>query len=94
MHTLFLGNLPFSITEDSLRELFRRTRVDVISVEVCRGGIAFAHCPDQNSADRAIEVLNGKSIFGFPLSSEMKRYVFRISILGRSDSGRTVDASA
>jgi len=60
MSKLYIGNLSSDVTENSLRQLFFENNVTCGTVLVKRGGYAFVDCPDQNSADRAIDKLNGK----------------------------------
>lgn len=63
MSKLYVGNLPSDVTESSLRQLFADHNISCGAILVKRGGYAFVDCPDQNSADRAIDKLNGKFIF-------------------------------
>lgn len=66
---LYVGNLPYSTTDDDLRELF--AAFNVISAEVIRDrdsgrskGFGFAEVKDAESAKAAIEALNGKDFGG------------------------------
>lgn len=64
MSKLYIGNLPHEISENSLRELFHEQNLSCTNVLVKRGGYAFVDCPDQSSADRAIDKLNGFNFKG------------------------------
>ncbi|XP_076349461.1 insulin-like growth factor 2 mRNA-binding protein 1 isoform X2 [Tachypleus tridentatus] len=60
MNQLYIGNLPVEATEESLRELFyERSKVVPKNVLVKKGGYAFVECPDEQTAKKAIELLNG-----------------------------------
>ncbi|KAJ8940056.1 hypothetical protein NQ314_010888 [Rhamnusium bicolor] len=61
MSKLYVGNLPTETSENALRQLFLEQNLSCTSILVKRGGYAFVDCPDQSSADRAIDKLNGKS---------------------------------
>jgi len=67
---LYIGNIPFSTTEDELRELFGRhgtvTTVDLITDrETGRlRGFAFVEMEDSNAADAAIEAVDGSDLGG------------------------------
>lgn len=60
MSKLYIGNLPSDINEMNLRQLFAEQNLSCTNVLVKRGGYAFVDCPDQSSADKAIDKLNGK----------------------------------
>ncbi len=66
---LYVGNLPFSLTEDALKELFadyNPTSV-VIIMDKFSGrpkGFGFIEFEDDDSAQKAIEDLNGKEVEG------------------------------
>ena len=73
MKKIYVGNLPFSSTEDELRSLFERHgSVDSVAVITDRDtgrprGFAFVTMPD--SAERtAIDALNGKELAGRTLN--------------------------
>lgn len=60
MSKLYVGNLSADVSESSLRQLFLDNNISCGAILVKRGGYAFVDCPDQSSADRAIDKLNGK----------------------------------
>ncbi|XP_060533777.1 insulin-like growth factor 2 mRNA-binding protein 3-A [Cylas formicarius] len=70
MNKLYVGNLPTETNENSLRQLFLEQNLACTSVLVKRGGYAFVDCPDQSSADKAIDKLNGFNFRGSPLVVE------------------------
>jgi cold-inducible RNA-binding protein len=65
---LYVGNLPYSTTEDKLRELFTKagtvTSVSVITDrETGRSkGFAFVEMSNQSEAEKAIQMFNGYSM--------------------------------
>ena len=67
---LYIGNIPFSATEEELRELFARhgtvTGVDLITDrETGRPrGFAFVEMEDSAAADAAIEAVDGSDLGG------------------------------
>lgn len=67
---IFVGNLPYSSTEQQLEEMFGRYgKVDsarIISDRNTRRsrGFAFVEMPDDTEAKSAIEALNGTSLGG------------------------------
>jgi RNA recognition motif-containing protein len=67
---LYIGNLPYSITESELRELFERhgtvTSVNVITDrETGRArGFAFVEFEDANGAQAAMQALDGTQVGG------------------------------
>jgi RNA recognition motif-containing protein len=71
---IFVGNLNFAATEESIRPLFERygnvERVNVITDrETGRSrGFAFVEMNDGPAADRAITALNGYSVEGRALN--------------------------
>ncbi len=70
MKSIFVGNLAFGTTEDTIRSLFERYgAVDRVSIVRDRDtgqprGFAFVEMPDSAEADRAIAGLNGTSVDG------------------------------
>ena len=70
MKSIFVGNLAFGTTEDTIRSLFERYgAVDRVSIVRDREtgqprGFAFVEMPDSAEADRAITGLNGTSVDG------------------------------
>jgi RNA recognition motif-containing protein len=63
MSKLYIGNLPSETNENALRQLFLDQNLSCTNILVKRGGYAFVDCPDQSSADKAIDKLNGKDFF-------------------------------
>jgi len=67
---IYVGNIPFSLTEDELREAFGQhgsvTSVDVITDrETGRPrGFAFVEMEESSAADAAVEALDGKDFGG------------------------------
>ncbi len=67
---LYVGNLPFSATEDELRELFaRHGSVDSVKVVMDREsgrprGFAFVEMSEPNAASDAIRALDGTQLGG------------------------------
>jgi cold-inducible RNA-binding protein len=71
---IFVGNLDFGATEESIRALFEPYgRVDRVSVMTDRDtgrsrGFAFVEMSDAGEADRAITALNGTNLGGRALN--------------------------
>lgn len=63
MSKLYIGNLPSDMNEAGLRQLFIEQNLSCTNILVKRGGYAFVECPDQSSADKAIDKLNGKLLY-------------------------------
>jgi RNA recognition motif-containing protein len=67
---LYVGNLPFSITEADLRRLFEpHGGIDSVSVIMDREtgrprGFAFVEMSDESGASAAMQVLNGREVEG------------------------------
>ncbi|XP_056632572.1 insulin-like growth factor 2 mRNA-binding protein 2 isoform X2 [Diorhabda carinulata] len=70
MSKLYVGNLPNDTNENSLRLLFTEQNLSCTTILIKRGGYAFVDCPDQSSADRAIDKLNGFTFNGVALVVE------------------------
>lgn len=74
MKKIFVGNLDFGATEDSIRALFEAYgTVDSVSVITDRDtgrsrGFAFVEMSDSGEADRAINALNGTNLGGRALN--------------------------
>ncbi len=74
MKNIFVGNLDFSATEESIRALFEQhgtvDKVDVITDrDTGRSrGFAFVEMPDTDAAERAIAGLNGTNFGGRTLN--------------------------
>ncbi|MBT3235238.1 MAG: RNA-binding protein [Bdellovibrionales bacterium] len=70
---LYVGNLPFSIRDQALEELFA-TFGEVVSARVIMDrqsgrskGFGFIEMTDTESGDAALAEMNGKEIMGRPL---------------------------
>ncbi len=68
---LFVGNLPFSATEQEIRELFEQDGRKVLEVKLITDretgrprGFGFVEMGSQDDADAAIRALNGKPFAG------------------------------
>jgi RNA recognition motif-containing protein len=68
---LFVGNLPFSATEQDIRDLFEQDGRKVLEVRLISDretgrprGFGFVEMGSQEDADRAIRALNGKPFGG------------------------------
>jgi len=68
---LYIGNLPFSATEDQLNEWFSQVGVTPSGVNLIRDrftgqsrGFAFVEIANDEEADRAIQSLNGQNFGG------------------------------
>ena len=68
---LYLGNLPFSATEDQLQELLSQAGVSPSGINLVRDrftgqarGFAFVEINSDEEADRAINSLNGQNFGG------------------------------
>lgn len=74
MKNIFVGNLNFSATEDSIRSLFEPYgAIERVSLATDRDsgrsrGFAFVEMTNTEEADRAIEALNGRDIDGRSLN--------------------------
>ncbi len=71
MKKLYIGNLPFSATEDQLQEWFSQVGVSPSGVNLIRDrftgqsrGFAFVEINSDEDADRAINSLNGQNFGG------------------------------
>ena len=71
MAKLFVGSLPFSITDDSLLQLFTERGYNPTSARVITDretgqsrGFGFVELASQNDAQRAIQEFNGLSVEG------------------------------
>jgi len=73
MKSIFVGNLDFGATEESIRPLFERygpiERVSLVRDRETRQprGFAFVEMANSADADRAIAALNGTVLGGRPL---------------------------
>jgi RNA recognition motif-containing protein len=74
MKNIFVGNLSFGATEDSIRSLFEGYgTVDRVNVVTDRDtgqarGFAFVEMANDGEGDRAIAVLNGRELGGRALT--------------------------
>jgi cold-inducible RNA-binding protein len=74
MKNLFVGNLPFSATEDALRELFSaHGEVQQVKIMTDRDtgrsrGFGFVEMTQDEEAQKAVAALNGKEFGGRPLT--------------------------
>lgn len=71
MKKLYVGNLPFSATEDSLHDFFAQAGVNPSAVNLIRDrftgqsrGFAFVEIANDEEADRAINSMNGQNFGG------------------------------
>ena len=70
---IFVGSLPFRLSEDDLRgefEAFGEVTSARIITDKFSGkskGFGFVDMPNSNEAEEAIEALNGKEIMGRPI---------------------------
>jgi len=72
---LFIGNLPFSIEDAGLNELFASMNIPIASIRIVRDpqtgrsrGFAFAELAPEADMESAINQLNGKVMDGRPLT--------------------------
>ena len=74
MKKLFVGNLPYTITEDRVRELFQEFgEVQGVTIPTDREtgksrGFAFVEMSSDEDAEKAIAAINGKNEGGRPLN--------------------------
>lgn len=70
---IYVGNLPYSTTDDDLRQHFERfgtvasARVITDKMTGRSRGFGFVEMPDQGEAEKAIEGTNGSDFMGRPL---------------------------
>ena len=75
---IYVGNLPYSTTEDELREVFgEHGNVNSVDILLDRNtgrsrGFGFVEM-DDGDADKAIDALNGKEMDGRPLRVNVAR---------------------
>jgi RNA recognition motif-containing protein len=71
---IFVGNLPFSVTDDALYDMFKEHgAVDSAKVITDRDtgrsrGFGFVEMNDDGEAQKAIDEMNGKEVGGRPLT--------------------------
>lgn len=75
MSRLFVGNLPFNVREESLKEFFTANGFTVISAKVATErdtgrsrGYGFVDLEGETSGKKAIETLNGQQLEGRSLT--------------------------
>ena len=79
MKNIFVGNLPFSATEDEIRQLFEaHGAVQRVSIMMDRDtgrsrGFAFVEMPDDEAGETAIQAINGVSLGGRALNVNAAR---------------------
>ena len=71
MKKLYVGNLPFSVTEENIRTEFAGLGIQADSITVVRDretgqprGFGFVEIADDAAAEKAIASLNGKDLMG------------------------------
>jgi len=91
---IFVGNLDFSATEDTVRSLFEPYgTVERVTLMTDRDtgrsrGFAFVEMTDSEEADKAVQSLNGASLGGRPLTvNEARPKVDRGGGGGRGPGG-------
>lgn len=79
MKNIFVGNLSFSTTEDSIRQAFEQYgAIDRVSLVTDRDtgrsrGFAFVEMADDQAADKAIAAINGTEIDGRTVNVNVAR---------------------
>jgi RNA recognition motif-containing protein len=79
MTNIYVGNCPFDVTEEQLRELFTAFgEVDSVNIITDRDtgrprGFAFVEMPDTSAAEAAINGVNGKELGGRDLKVNQAR---------------------
>jgi len=76
---LYVGNLPYSVTDESLKELFAEAG-EVSEAKVITDkfsgrskGFGFVTMKDEQTATKAVETMNNKEIEGRPLKVNVAR---------------------
>ena len=71
---IYVGNLPYSVTDDELRDVFSDFG-ELVSAEVVKDkfsgqskGFGFVDMPNNSEADQAIKALNGTDLKGRKLT--------------------------
>ncbi len=94
MKNIFVGNLPYSATDDAVRALFERygavTRARIMTDrDTGRSrGFAFVEMENEGEADNAINALNGYSLDGRALNVNEARPKPERGFGGESGGGR------
>jgi len=92
---LYVGNLPFSATDDQLRELFsQKGQVTSASILIDREtgrsrGFGFVEMANANEGNAAIEAFNGFNMGGRPLVVNEARPKEQKSFGGGGGGGRS-----
>jgi RNA recognition motif-containing protein len=79
MTNIYVGNLPFSATEEELTQLFSAhgnvSRASIITDRVTgrSRGFGFVEMDDEAAAEAAIEAINGTDMGGRPLTVNIAR---------------------
>lgn len=93
MKNIFVGNLAFTATEDSVRDLFTQYgAVERVSIMTDRDtgrsrGFAFVEMTNESEADKAITALNGRDFGGRTLNVNEARPKGERSSGGRFEGG-------
>lgn len=93
MKSIYVGNLPFTITEDELREMFSPygtvSNVSIITDRMTgrSRGFGFVEMADDSAARAAVEGLNGKDMGGRALTVNEARPKGGRQGGGRRDGG-------
>ncbi|MBN1663246.1 MAG: RNA-binding protein [Deltaproteobacteria bacterium] len=67
---IYVGNLPYNVTEDELKDLFAQFgTIETVNIPKDNysgqaKGFGFVEIPDNSSADKAIKALNGSDFKG------------------------------
>jgi len=77
MFRLYLGNLAAEASAETLHELFASEGLSPSNIVVKRG-YAFVDCPDQDTFDKALDSLNGKTLFQQQYRNH-RWYLFKIT---------------
>ena len=71
---LYVGNLPFQVTDSDVRDFFAHAGVNIDNVTLMRDrvsgeprGFGFVEVTDRGTAERAIETCNGVNFMGRPI---------------------------
>ncbi len=94
MKNIFVGNLPYSATEDEVRSLFEAhgavNRVTVVRDRETgqSRGFAFVEMPDDAAGERAMSALNGTKFSGRNLAVNEARAKADRAGAGRGGPGR------
>ena len=76
---IYVGNLPFTITEDKVKDLFvgfgEVTKINLITDKTTGEprGFGFVEMPTQSEAEAAIKGLNGTSVGGMTIQVNIAR---------------------